>query len=147
MRICVDASLAIKWLVSEPDSARAMQILQTWRQAGALLIAPSLFDYEIGTVLRQKLLQGEVTGSEIHLALTMYRRLELQLFHVTDLILQALALADTLKQPAIYDISYLLLAQQQKADFVTADLRFCRIAQPLFPFVKYFRDVAAEKSL
>lgn len=141
MRICVDASLVAKWLVREEDSDIAYSLWKRFENEGAILIAPTHLDYEIGTILRRKLMRGAVTLAEVYNALEFYHQLNLQLFHLTDLIIKALALAETLQQPTIYDVGYLLVAQHHKADFVTADLRFCRATQGLFPFVKYFHDL------
>ncbi len=51
--VCVDASLVVKWLVDEPDSHRALALLEEWIVQGTRLIAPSLLDYEVGSVLRK----------------------------------------------------------------------------------------------
>ncbi|MBF0104303.1 MAG: type II toxin-antitoxin system VapC family toxin [Deltaproteobacteria bacterium] len=139
-KICVDASLVIKWLVKEEGSPEALKLLQKFRNCNTLLIAPSILDYEIGSVLRQKIIRGLLDHASLYPIIDFYGRLDLQLFHVTDLVLQSVSIAEALQQPTIYDVSYLLIAKQQKTDFVTADKRFYKAASPLFPMVRYYLD-------
>jgi len=40
--VCVDASLVVKWLVNEPDSIRALDVLEEWIRRGVRMIAPPL---------------------------------------------------------------------------------------------------------
>src|SRR3989338_6943876 len=135
MRVCVDASLVIKWLIPEEGSSEALSLLKVWQKDNSLLLAPSLLDYEVGTVLRQKIIRGFLSSDDLFPALDFYKRLDLLLFHLTDLVSQSVAAAATLKQPTIYDIAYLLIAKQQKVDYVTADEKFYNAAHPLFSFV------------
>lgn len=141
MNICVDASLVVKWLVPEEGSEEALKLYQKWRKDDVGLIAPGLIDYEVGTVLRQKFLRGFIGAEDLFPIFDFYKRLDLFTFHVTDFVSQAVAVAATLGQPTVYDVSYLLIAKQQKVDFVTADERFYKAAHPLFPFVKRYRDL------
>ncbi len=42
--VCVDASLVVKWLVSEPDSAQALDVLEEWMRREVKMIAPPVND-------------------------------------------------------------------------------------------------------
>ncbi len=137
-KICVDASLVVKWLVHEHDSDAALALLHQLHKEDTIFLAPSLLDYEVANVLRQKILRKVFNRENLFGAVDLYERLEIQLLHVTNLVSQTIELAEMLKQPAIYDMSYLLLAKQQKVDLVTADRRFYEAARPLFGFVRYF---------
>lgn len=137
-KICVDASLVVKWLVEEEGCEEALTLLERWNKESVLFVAPSLLDYEIGTVLRQKVLRGFLRSQDIYPAIELYEQLGIQLFHITKLVFKSLAVAETLSQPSIYDVSYLLTAQQQQAELYTADKRFYNAAKPLFEQVKYY---------
>jgi len=50
--VVVDASLAIKWILIEEDSARATSLLGRWVSEGKGIIAPALFTYEVTNILR-----------------------------------------------------------------------------------------------
>lgn len=141
MKICVDASLVVKWLVEEEGREEALLLLDRWLKARVLLIAPSMLDYEIGTALRQKVVRGTIRTGDVFPALDRYTRLGLQLFHLSNLALQCVTVSDTLQQSSIYDTGYLMIAKQQNCDFVTADAKFHKAAAPIFPMVKYYQDL------
>lgn len=53
--VCVDASLAVKVVVPEPDSDKADALLNEWANNATLLIAPSFFDVETDNPMVRKL--------------------------------------------------------------------------------------------
>jgi predicted nucleic acid-binding protein len=57
--VIVDASVAVKWVVEEPDSAVAKS-LQNHR-----LLAPDLLHVECANVLRKKALRGELPPPDV----------------------------------------------------------------------------------
>ena len=40
--VVVDASLALKWVLDEPDSVAAVKLLNSWTDRGTKVIAPEL---------------------------------------------------------------------------------------------------------
>lgn len=140
MKVCVDASLVLKWLVPEEGSEEALALYEKWQKVGVQLLAPGLIDFEVGTTLRQKIVRGFLDPDDLFPIYDFYRRLDIWLLHPVDLISKALAMAAAIKQPTIYDISYLLLAKEQGIDFVTADRKFFDAASSLFPSVKFYKD-------
>ncbi|HEX5036731.1 MAG TPA: type II toxin-antitoxin system VapC family toxin [bacterium] len=141
MKICVDASLVLKWLVPEEGSEKALALYKKWEDQGVSFLAPGLIDHEIGTTLRQKVLRGLLHPDDFYMVNDFYKRLNILLLHPVDLIPKSLAIAATISQPTIYDVSYLLLAKEQNIDFVTADRRFFEAASPLFPLVKLYSSL------
>jgi predicted nucleic acid-binding protein len=137
----VDASLVIKWLVPEEGSEEALQLFRAWKKKETPLLAPSLIDYEVGTALRQKIVRGLLQSDDLFPIIDLYQRLGLHLHHLEGFVSKAVAVAATLHQPTIYDVSYLLLAKEQGAEFVTADERFCKSASLIFPFVKFYKHL------
>ena len=113
--ICVDASLVVKWLAPEEGSEKAHALYRDWFKKGKRLIAPSLIDYEVGTALRQKVLRGLLRADDLFSVFAVYQQMNLLLFHLTNLLEQAVAAAASLDQPTVYDIAYLLTARQQEA--------------------------------
>ena len=49
--VVVDASLALKWVLSEADSSTAITLLQRWNTDNTEVIAPALFTYEATNIL------------------------------------------------------------------------------------------------
>lgn len=138
-KLCVDASVVIKWLIKEIDTDPALDLLEKIKATQTVCYAPSLIDYEVGSTLRLKLRRGHLTSKEMYTALEFYRNLPLLMLHVTDLCYKSIPVAEALDQSTIYDIGYLLVAQQQGADLITADRRFFESAHSIYPFVQDFR--------
>lgn len=139
-KYCVDASVVIKWLVEEEESLEAEELLKKWLSENSQFIAPSLLDYEVGTTLLQKLRRQFITSSEYHTAIENYYKLNFLLYHVTQMVQKNAPIAEILEVPTVYDVSYLVLAQQQNCIFVTADQKFYRKASPFYSDVRYFKD-------
>jgi predicted nucleic acid-binding protein len=126
MSLVVDASVAVKWILDEDASARALALKELREE----LIAPSLVLAEIGNVLwkhvlRQTLSQADAALGLVHLAATFDRLEPLESLHK-----RAMALALQLQHP-IYDCFYLAVAEREPAPLVTADRRLLAAAERL----------------
>ena len=121
MPIVLDASVAVKLIVSEDGSRAAERI---FREADELH-APRIMASEIANVLWRKVRQGEITRTEASELASVTREIP---FHWADdesLTAEALRLALSLGT-AVYDCVYLALAHQISGTLVTADGRFAR---------------------
>lgn len=50
--VCVDASLVVKVIVAEPNSAKADALFEDWANEDRQLIAPVFFDVEADSIIR-----------------------------------------------------------------------------------------------
>lgn len=111
----VDASVAFKWLVEEPDSDRAIR----WVGSGARLAAPILILSEIGHALTKRVRRGElaVEGAD-----DSFARLPglLTLLDDTSFMARAFDLSIALHH-AFYDCVYLAAAEALGENLLTAD--------------------------
>jgi len=118
MTLVVDASVAVKWVLDEPATDRAVLL----RAGDAELIAPSLVRAEIAGALWRAALRGDITAPDaaraLHVAVSHYSRI-IALAELAD---TALELAIELRHP-IYDCFYLALARRERCALVTADRR------------------------
>ena len=123
--VVVDASIAIKWLLVEPDSNKAAKLLDEWINMGMLIFAPSLLTYEITNALYQKVRKGEITLDRAKEALAEISLAEISFDFSTDFAFstRAVELANHLSLPATYDSHYLALAERKGCELWTADLR------------------------
>ena len=115
MTLVVDASVAVKWVLSEPGSPRALAL----RDEGGL-IAPSLIAAEVGNALWKAMRRDGFARQD---ALDAIRAILLAfdaLIPIEDLRLRALELSLELDHP-IYDCFYLALAERERAPLVSAD--------------------------
>lgn len=122
MSIVVDASVALKWVIDEPDSDIADTLLDED------LSAPALWLLEAANALWKLVRRGDLTSDQART-----RRLELQNAPVatsaieTD-IAAAIDLAILLSHP-VYDCLYLAAAVRENTYVVTVDRRFHAAAQ------------------
>jgi hypothetical protein len=59
--VCVDAGLAVKQVVTEPDSGSADLLFAQWAREGRHMIAPTFFEAEADRIIRKKVvLRGEL---------------------------------------------------------------------------------------
>ena len=123
MTLVVDASVAVKWVLPEADSERAIAV----RAMDDDLIAPSLVYAEIGSAIWRASLRIGVPAGEarenLRIAAGHYRRI-ISLEDLADL---AIALAIRLQHP-IYDCFYVALAERERCALITADARLIAAA-------------------
>ena len=124
MTLVIDASVAAKWVLPEPDSGRAVAL----RSTGEEMIAPSLILAEIGNALWKSALRDEVSKSDAVRALAAAAAHLTTLVAIDELAEHATGLAIDLRHP-IYDCFYLALAQRENAAVVTADERLLAAAR------------------
>lgn len=120
MKYILDASVALKWVLNEPDSGKARQLRDEYRRQTHELIAPDTFVAEISHALtraeRKKIIQ---VGESIQLVGDiMTTRPDLEPF--LPLAPAALDLSSKTRI-GFYDCLYLQLAEREKCQVVTAD--------------------------
>jgi len=134
--VVVDASIAAKWLLTEDGSNEARTLLRAWLASAMQPIAPDLFGTEIANIMHQQVRRGMVTHLD---ARELLRRVlavvALVPMPVSD-ILRAFDIAALTGQQTPYDAQYLALAERVGGEYWTADARFVRGAQAVFPQVK-----------
>jgi predicted nucleic acid-binding protein len=118
-RLVIDASVAVKWVVSETDSDKAQLLLD---QA---LVAPDLLFAECANILWKKVRRGEMTNEEAEIAAQTLEQADLTVVSARAYIARAAALAIELDHPA-YDGLYLAVAEALGLRLVTADDRLVR---------------------
>ena len=62
--VVVDASLALKWILAEPDSAIAQRMLVDWQVNGTRLVAPLLLTAEAANAVYKRVRKNELTLPE-----------------------------------------------------------------------------------
>lgn len=124
MTLVVDASVAAKWVLPEPDSDRAVLL----RSSDPDIIAPSLVIAELGNAIWKSTMRGDMSGTDAQDALKSAVAHYHRLLPVEDLMTGALALATNLRHP-VYDCFYLALAEREAATLITADTRLLAAAK------------------
>jgi predicted nucleic acid-binding protein len=133
--ICVDASLAAKWVLPEEHRAEALALLRATLERGEPIIAPPLLPIEVTNILRQRLRRADdaLTLDEAVQALRAFLTLPLVLATPDDLHERSLRLA-------VYDAYYVALAQTAGCDLWTADRRLLRRLGERASFARFIGD-------
>ena len=118
--MCVDASIAIKWVIEETGTQEALALRKS-----AKLIAPDLLISECANILWKKVQRKELHKDEALLAARLLQGAEIELVPTRSLLEATAQLAIELAHPA-YDCVYLALAMERGCRFVTADDRLLR---------------------
>lgn len=110
----VDASVAVKWVVSEEhsDCARALARLS--------LEAPDLLLVECANIIWKKVRLGDLEPRDAAGRLDLLLRAPVAITGSRDLLDAALQISLALGHP-VYDCVYLALAQRRKIPLITAD--------------------------
>lgn len=118
----VDASVAIKWVVDEPDTEIAL------RPRGARLHAPDLIFAECANILWKKAARGQLSPDAADFAARALEGADIEVVATRPLVARATALSIRLGHPA-YDCLYLLAAADLALPLVTADARLHRLSR------------------
>jgi predicted nucleic acid-binding protein len=130
----IDASVAIKWVITEEGTEAANRL----RRSGTNFHAPDLLVPETGNILWKKVQRGELTQTEAHAACGILRLARIDIHAMRPQASLALQLAVELQHP-VYDATYLALAKALNVPIVTADRRLVKkvsaLRNPAFPDV------------
>ncbi len=134
MKYVLDSSVALKWVLAEPDSARAIRLRDEYKNGIHALLAPDLFTPEIANALASAERQGRIKSGESAILLHDVIRAAPAIHPTPPLLLRAMALAIATRR-AVYDCIYLALAEAEGCELVTADDQFARGLRATFPFI------------
>ena len=99
----VDASVAIKWFVEEPDSPAAHRLLDAHAMGATSLVAPDLLIYEVANVL---LHNPVFRSSEVQRSVDGLYALELELIAPSAELVQATVSLAAARRLTLYDALY-----------------------------------------
>jgi predicted nucleic acid-binding protein len=114
----IDASVAIKWVITEEGTEAANRL----RWSGAAFHAPDLIVPEAGNILWKKTQRGELTPAEAEFACGLLRLAKIEIHAMGKHASLALRMAALLGHP-VYHTTYLALARALDMPMVTADRR------------------------
>ena len=138
---CVDASVAIKWVIAtESEREKAVALLQDSIRAGVTLLAPALFPVEVDSIIRKRVHNGSLTRDEGVQAYAQLDAVPVQIIEPPGLRQRAREIAERFNQRLVYDSLYAALADLRQCDLWTADTRFHRVVKADLPFVRHIAD-------
>jgi predicted nucleic acid-binding protein len=118
MTLVIDASVACKWFLHEPERPVARALLTR----GDALLAPDIIVAEASNVAWRRHLTGTIPATHARRMVRGVLETLNRLWPGEDLAARALEIALELRHP-VYDCFYLALAEEVDAPLVTADRR------------------------
>lgn len=134
MKYVLDSSVALKWVLAEIDSAKAIRLRDDSLNGIHELLAPDLFLPEVANGLAAAERQGRIKTGESVLFLNAILRTAPTIHPSLPLLLRAMAVAIATRC-AVYDCTYLALAEAEGCELVTADDQFARALRTSYPFI------------
>jgi predicted nucleic acid-binding protein len=142
--ICVDSSVAVKWILDEERTDQARALLAATMSAGELIVAPPLMPIEVTNILRQRMRTAEQFSlARVLSLLADFEHFPFEIHNPPGLHRLALVLADDAGLPAAYDAHYLALAQMFACTLWTDDRRLVQAAGRGAPAVRLIEEYDA----
>lgn len=119
--IVIDASIVLKWyLDDEIHGNEALMLLHSFVANEINLVAPALLEYEVinGLIIAQR--RGRIPEPTLAEAILAFQALDIKMEDISALGLRLLFYSKKYDRSA-YDAAYLAIAEQVKAEFITAD--------------------------
>jgi predicted nucleic acid-binding protein len=134
MKYVLDSCVALKWVLPEADSAKAIRLRDEYKAGAHELSAPDIFPSEIANGLASAERQRRINPGDSASLLRDIFRTAPAIHPAPPLLLRAMELAISRKY-AVYGCVYLALAEAEGCEMVTADDQFARGLQSAFPFI------------
>lgn len=142
--ICIDASVAAKWLFEEEDSDKADALYHACVSADVPLVAPPLLPIELTSIVRRRMVRDRLSLEQASEVLEHFLSFPVSVIMPDRLHQTALTLAATYNLPAAYDAHYLALCQLLGCAFWTNDQSLVNMLGNRLAFVRRLGDFAGE---
>jgi predicted nucleic acid-binding protein len=134
MKYVLDANIALKWVLAEPDSAKARQLRDDFQAAFHDLLAPDVFEVEVAHALTRAERQRKIAVGQAAILWSDVMSTPPRLDRFGPIMPRAIDISSRSRQ-GVYDCLYVALAEREKCELVTADDKLVRNLQPHFPFI------------
>jgi predicted nucleic acid-binding protein len=141
--ICVDASLALMWMLRDRWENEARALAVQWANDRAHLVAPAIFRAEVTSLLREWVYRSDISTSDGRTLLKESFRWSVTVFPDNkELQLEAMSIAARFNHPKAYDSQYLALAQVFGCELWTGDRRLVNSLGGVLPWVHFVGEVS-----
>lgn len=120
-RVCVDASLALAWVIPAQASEDANALRQDWYETGVELLGPQMFRAEVTSVLREEVFFKRMPPEEGEEGFAVYLEIPIRIISSPDVYRKAWELAIDYNQRRTYDMQYLAVAELEDCELWTLD--------------------------
>ena len=134
MRYVLDSSVALKWVLPEPDSPKAIRLRDDFHHAVHELIAPDVFPIAVGHGLTRAERQLRIKPPNGWVGWQTIMSDCPALSPSIPLMPRAYAISSAMRV-GVYDCLYVALAEREGCELVTADDKLLKNLQKQFPFI------------
>jgi predicted nucleic acid-binding protein len=120
----VDASVAVKWVVTEEDTPSALQFLRQALVTGTQVVAPLHMKAEVDSAVYRRLRLGDLVEDEAHAAIVEFELIAIDLLDPPGVSRKALELSLLFGWKHPYDAYYLAVGELLDCQVWTADRSF-----------------------
>jgi predicted nucleic acid-binding protein len=134
MRYVLDSNVALKWVLPEPDDVKAIAIRDGFEQGIHELLAPDVFPIEVAHSLAKAERRGAISHGEGSLKMADVFTYMPAMHPYLSLLPKAFTIASQFRI-GVYDCLYVVLAEREACEFLTADDRLVRALRATYPFI------------
>ncbi len=134
MKLILDASVALKWVLNEEGSLAALNLQAEFLAGDHDLIAPGIFAIEVGHALtkaKRRHLMPVGEAAELAARITLEGP---ELYPSLDLVPRAIELSSAWRL-GVHDCVYVALAEQETVPLLTADERLANAVRHVVPIL------------
>jgi predicted nucleic acid-binding protein len=134
MKYVLDSNVALKWVLPETDDDKAIRVRDEYGQGNHELLAPDVFPIEVAHSLARAERGGEIKQGEGARKMADVFTYMPALHPYLPLLPRAFAIASQFRI-GVYDCLYVVLAEREGCELLTADDRLVRALRTRFPFI------------
>jgi predicted nucleic acid-binding protein len=134
MKYVLDSNVALKWVLPEADTPKAVRLRNEYRRGLHELLAPDVFPIEVAHTIAKAERRGIIPPRRGARRLNSVLSSAPALYGYLPLLHRAFAIASAARI-GVYDCLYVSLAERERCKMLTADARLIRTLQPTFPFI------------
>ena len=144
--VCVDASLAVAWLAWEEHTPIANALRQEWQEKGVQMVAPTMFQAEVTSAIRQKVYFKRILPEEGEEAFSIYLDIPIRIIDEPQVYGKAWQLAKEFNLPVCYDMLYLAVAELQDCQLWTTDRKLANSLRNRVERIKWVGEYKKSKN-
>jgi predicted nucleic acid-binding protein len=144
-RVCVDASVAVAWMLTDRYSENAYLLRRSWNETGVEMVAPALFHAEVTSAIRKQVYFKLILPDESEEAFSLYQRIPIQIVDGIEVYRKAWQLSKEYNLPVCYDMQYLAIAEILDCPLWTNDKKLVNSLHGRSEHIKWLGDYAIKE--
>jgi predicted nucleic acid-binding protein len=135
MKFVLDASVAIRWVLPDALTGRAVRLREEFQRQSLELFSPDIFLDEVASALTKAERQKTIPVGDAAALYSMVLNTPPIFCSRLPFVSRAIDIS-SLSRSSYYDCLYVALAESDNCELITANERLIRNLQSRFPFIK-----------